>query len=137
MPRLSLSSSHQGHQGIDLKLIKPPPKHVNDLDEGAKPVIQKMMFDQQQKRLGLPTSDELLIQVLPPCKLQSPSEPSLGNSHSSSRLQIFQASQRRGGRDYVVVHQAGDNPPEARRERRGRRIFGLFLKEKRKERERG
>eukprot|EP00668_Euglena_longa_P028882 GGOE01036215.1.p1 GENE.GGOE01036215.1~~GGOE01036215.1.p1 ORF type:complete len:181 (-),score=35.40 GGOE01036215.1:166-675(-) len=52
----------EGHQGINLKLIKPPAKHVQDLDDGAKSVIQKMMFDQQQKRLGLPTSDELLIQ---------------------------------------------------------------------------
>jgi hypothetical protein len=52
----------EGHQEIDLKAIKPPPKHVNDLDEGAIPVIQKMMFDQQQKRQGLPTSDELMYE---------------------------------------------------------------------------
>ena len=57
----------QGHQEIDLKAIKPPPKHVNDLDEGAIPVIQKMMFDQQQKRQGLPTSDELMYEVCPCC----------------------------------------------------------------------
>mmetsp|Transcript_11276 Transcript_11276/g.20304 ORF Transcript_11276/g.20304 Transcript_11276/m.20304 type:complete len:181 (-) Transcript_11276:310-852(-) len=52
----------EGHQEIDLKLIKPPAKHVSELDEGAHAVIQKMMFDQHQKRMGLPTSDELQMQ---------------------------------------------------------------------------
>eukprot|EP00997_Jenningsia_sp_PLL12_P008741 NODE_5560_length_567_cov_114.169884_g4829_i0.p1 GENE.NODE_5560_length_567_cov_114.169884_g4829_i0~~NODE_5560_length_567_cov_114.169884_g4829_i0.p1 ORF type:complete len:112 (-),score=31.88 NODE_5560_length_567_cov_114.169884_g4829_i0:113-448(-) len=50
----------EGHACVNLKSIKPPPKHVQDLDDGAKAAIQKMMFDQHQKRMGLPTSEELM-----------------------------------------------------------------------------
>eukprot|EP00996_Jenningsia_fusiforme_P003250 NODE_4052_length_870_cov_17.233861_g3738_i0.p1 GENE.NODE_4052_length_870_cov_17.233861_g3738_i0~~NODE_4052_length_870_cov_17.233861_g3738_i0.p1 ORF type:complete len:192 (+),score=41.27 NODE_4052_length_870_cov_17.233861_g3738_i0:108-683(+) len=49
-----------GHAGIDLKQIKPPPKHMRELDDGAQAAIEKMMFDQHQKRMGMPTSEELL-----------------------------------------------------------------------------
>ena len=47
---------------IDFKTLRPPAKHMRDLDDGAQATIQKMMFDQHQKRQGLPTSDELLMQ---------------------------------------------------------------------------
>jgi hypothetical protein len=48
-----------GEPQIDMKLFKPPSKHMRDLDDGAQAQIQKMMFDQEQKRKGLPTSEEL------------------------------------------------------------------------------
>ena len=47
---------------IDMKTLRPPSKHMRDLDDGAQATIQKMMFDQQQKRQGLPTSDELMME---------------------------------------------------------------------------
>ncbi len=43
----------------DFKSLKPPSKHMRELDQGAQAQIQKMMFDQDQKRKGLPTSEEL------------------------------------------------------------------------------
>eukprot|EP01006_Ploeotia_vitrea_P006534 TRINITY_DN13602_c0_g1_i1.p1 TRINITY_DN13602_c0_g1~~TRINITY_DN13602_c0_g1_i1.p1 ORF type:complete len:193 (-),score=42.48 TRINITY_DN13602_c0_g1_i1:56-634(-) len=52
----------EGGPEIDLKKIKPPPKNYQDLDDGAQGVIRKMMFDQHQKRMGLPTSEEMMHQ---------------------------------------------------------------------------
>jgi hypothetical protein len=43
---------------IDIKTLKPPSKHLRELDEGTQATVTKMMFDQEQKRRGLPTSDE-------------------------------------------------------------------------------
>lgn len=43
----------------DFKTLKPPSKHMRELDQGAQAQIQKMMFDQEQKRKGLQTSDEI------------------------------------------------------------------------------
>lgn len=43
---------------IDMKTLKPPSKHLRELDQGAQATVAKMMFDQDQKRKGLPTSDE-------------------------------------------------------------------------------
>ena len=43
----------------DFKTLKPPSKHMREMDPGAQAQIQKMMFDQDQKRKGLPTSEEL------------------------------------------------------------------------------
>ena len=47
---------------IDMKMLKPPSKHVRDLDSAAQATVAKMMFDQDQKRKGLPTSDEIQFQ---------------------------------------------------------------------------
>jgi len=49
---------------IDIKKFKPPSKHMRDLDEGAQATIAKMMYDQEQKRKGLPTSEEQQIQQM-------------------------------------------------------------------------
>lgn len=48
----------------DFKTLKPPSKHMRELDQGAQAQIQKMMFDQEQKRKGMPASDELLQQEM-------------------------------------------------------------------------
>ena len=55
---------------MDVKTLIPPSKHVKDMDSGAQATVAKMMFDQEQKRKGLPTSDETkaseLLQSMPP-----------------------------------------------------------------------
>lgn len=49
---------------IDMKTLRPPSKHIRELDESTQATVAKMMFDQEQKRKGLPTSDELKMQEL-------------------------------------------------------------------------
>ena len=49
---------------MDVKTLVPPSKHVKDLDSGAQATVAKMMFDQEQKRKGLPTSDETRAEEL-------------------------------------------------------------------------
>ncbi|EDR26197.1 nuclear migration protein nudC, putative [Entamoeba dispar SAW760] len=49
-----------GDEEIDTKKIKAETVgDVNELDSDTKELVQKMMFDQHQKDLGLPTSDEI------------------------------------------------------------------------------
>jgi hypothetical protein len=49
---------------VDMKTLKPPSKHMRELDDGARATVEKLMFDQHQKRLGLPTSEEQRIQEM-------------------------------------------------------------------------
>eukprot|EP01059_Diplonema_ambulator_P004125 TRINITY_DN13827_c0_g1_i1.p1 TRINITY_DN13827_c0_g1~~TRINITY_DN13827_c0_g1_i1.p1 ORF type:complete len:191 (+),score=36.14 TRINITY_DN13827_c0_g1_i1:55-627(+) len=66
----------KGHPAINMKKLKPPPKKLQTLDEGAQATIEKMMFDQHQKRMGKPTSDELKIQeAMEKFKEQFPGQP--------------------------------------------------------------
>jgi hypothetical protein len=53
-----------GERQVDMKTLRPPSKHMRELDDGARATVEKLMFDQHQKRLGLPTSDEAKIQEL-------------------------------------------------------------------------
>lgn len=46
---------------IDLKNITPE-KPIEELDQESQAKIKQMMYDEQQKRLGLPTSDEQVSQ---------------------------------------------------------------------------
>eukprot|EP01065_Artemidia_motanka_P039188 TRINITY_DN48063_c0_g1_i1.p2 TRINITY_DN48063_c0_g1~~TRINITY_DN48063_c0_g1_i1.p2 ORF type:complete len:201 (+),score=54.94 TRINITY_DN48063_c0_g1_i1:57-605(+) len=54
----------QGHPKLNMKQLKPPAKSYQALDGEAQGVIRKMMFDQQQKRQGLPTSEEMQMQEM-------------------------------------------------------------------------
>eukprot|EP01061_Rhynchopus_euleeides_P004481 TRINITY_DN13735_c0_g1_i1.p1 TRINITY_DN13735_c0_g1~~TRINITY_DN13735_c0_g1_i1.p1 ORF type:complete len:216 (+),score=82.85 TRINITY_DN13735_c0_g1_i1:133-780(+) len=66
----------QGHPKLNMKNIKPPPKQFQSMEDGAQATIQKMMFDQHQKRLGKPTSQELQIQeAMEKFKEQFPGQP--------------------------------------------------------------
>ena len=48
-----------GYEEVDVTKIEPETSKLSDLDPEAQALVNKMWFDQEQKRKGLPTSDEI------------------------------------------------------------------------------